>query len=35
MKLYTTSEIISIDISFEQKIKKNLTPKMKLYTTSE
>ena len=32
MKLYTTSEFISSDISFE---KKNLTTKMKLYTTSE
>ena len=32
MKLYTTSEFISSDISFE---KKNLTTKMKLYPTSE
>ena len=32
MKLYTTSEFISNDISFE---KKNLTTKMRLYTTSE
>ena len=31
-KLYTTSEFISNDISFE---KKNLTAKIKLYTTSE
>ena len=36
MKLYTTSEFISNDISFEKnKNKKNLTTKMKLYTTSE
>ena len=33
MKLYTTSEFISNDISFEKK--KNLTTKIKLYTTSE
>ena len=32
MKLYTTSEFVSNDISFE---KNNLTTKMKLYTTSE
>ena len=32
MKLYTTSEFISNDISFE---KQNLTTKMKLYTTGE
>ena len=32
MKLYTTSEFISSDISFE---KKNLTTNMKLYPTSE
>ena len=32
MKLYTTSEFISSDISFEKKI---LTTKMKLYTTGE
>ena len=32
LKLYTTSEFISNDISFE---KKNLIIKMKLYTTSE
>ena len=31
-KLYTTSEFISNEISFE---KKNLTRKIKLYTTSE
>ena len=36
MKLYTTSEFISSDISFEKKNnKKNLTTKIKLYTTSE
>ena len=34
MKLYTTSEFISSDISFE-KIKKNITTKMKIYTTRE
>ena len=35
MKLYTTSEFISNDASFEKKIKKNLTTEIKLYTTSE
>ena len=36
MKLYTTSELISNDISFEKKKKKNnLSRKLKLYTTSE
>ena len=41
MKLYTTSEFISSDISFEkqknkkQNKKKNLTRKMKLYITRE
>ena len=34
MKLYTTSEFISCDISFFKKIK-NLTTKIKLYITSE
>ena len=36
MKLYTTSELISNDISFEKKNEKNnLTTKMKLFTTSK
>ena len=37
MKLYTTSEFIFNDTSFEKKNKnkKNLTTKMKLYRTSE
>ena len=37
MKLYTTSEFISNDISFEKKINKknNLITKMGLYTTSD
>ena len=36
MKFYTTSELISNDISFEKKSKKNnLTTKMKLYRTGE
>ena len=34
MKLYTTSEFISSDISFEKKLK-NLATKTKLYMTSE
>ena len=34
MKLYTTSEFISNDISFEKNNKKKLTTKMKFYTTS-
>ena len=33
MKLYTTCEVISNDI--KKKNKKNLTTKIKLYTTSE
>ena len=35
IKLYRTSEYMSIDTSFEKKNKNNLTTKMKLYTTSE
>ena len=33
MRLYTTSEFISNEILFEKK--KNLTTKLKLYTTSK
>ena len=35
MEIYTTSEFISNDISFEKNKKSNLATKMKLYTTSE
>ena len=34
MKIYTTSEYMSTDTSFEKNLK-NITTKMKLYTTSE
>ena len=35
MKLYTTSEHMRTEISFEKKNQKNLITKMKFYTTSE
>ena len=35
MKLYTTSEYMNNDISFEEKEKNNLTTGVNLYTTGE
>ena len=35
MKLYTTSEYMNNDISFEKNKKINLTAKINLYTTGE